>query len=324
MTRPLRVEYPGAFYHVFSRGNAGEKVFKGERDKEKFLEYMGKFTERFSVVMHTYCIMSNHYHLLIETQEANLSAAIQWLNISYAIFYNKKHQRSGHIFQGRFKSILVDKDEYIKQLSRYIHLNPVRAKIVQKPLDYTWSSYSSFIGKTKENEWLETEGLLGHFGRKLKESRNNYKRYVEEVDAGSIKNPNKEVSYGFLLGDDSFVKWVYKQFISPRGENKEIPELKKIRPKVSVDKVVKMVCKEFECKNGYILQKGRKRNVAREITIYLTRDICGETGKKLGEYFGGVSGAAITYSYNSIFNKSCKDRKLRKRIDKVKNQILNP
>ena len=322
MTRPLRVEYPGAFYHVYSRGNAGEKVFNGKRDKEKFLEYLGKVTERFAVVIHTYCIMSNHYHLLIETHEANLSAAIQWLNISYAVFYNKKHQRSGHIFQGRFKSILVDKDEYIKQLSRYIHLNPVRAKIVSEPLEYPWSSYSSFVGETKESEWLETGGLLGHFGRKLKESITNYKSYVEKVNVEAIKNPNKEVSCGFVLGDDDFVKWVYKKFISSRGENKEIPELKKIRPQVSVDKVVKIVCDEFECKKEYILQKGRKRNIAREITIYIARDICGETGKKLGEYFGGVSGMAITLSYNSIFNKSCKDNKLKKKIDKIKNKIL--
>ena len=164
--------------------------------------------------------------------------------------------------------------------------------------------------------------MLGHFGRKLKESITNYKSYVEEVDEGPIKNPSKEVSCGFVLGDDNLVKWVYKKFISSRGENKEIPELKKIRPQVSVDKLVKIVCEEFECKKEYILQKGRKRNIAREIAIYLARDICGETGKNLGKYFGGVSGMAITLSYNSVFNKSCKDNKLKKKIDKIKSKIL--
>ena len=151
----------------------------------------------------------------------------------------------------------------------------------------------------------------------------NYKKYVKEVDAEAIKDPNKEVSCGFLLGDDEFVKWVYKKFISSRGENKEIPELKKIRPKVSVDQVVKIVCNEFECKKEYIIQKGSKRNLAKEITIYIARDICGESVKKLGEHLGGVSGATITFSYNSIFNKSCKDNKLKKQINKTKNQILN-
>ena len=220
-------------------------------------------------------------------QNNGLICATQYFTI-------KKHQRSGHIFQGRFKSILVDKDEYIKQLSRYIHLNPVRAKMFSEPLEYPWSSYSTFVGKSKESKWLETGGLLRHFGKKLKESITNYKSYVEEVNAEAIKNPNKEVTCGFVLGDDDFVKWVYKKFISARRENKEIPEFKKIRRQVSVDKLVKIVCEEFECKKEYILQKGRNRNIARGITIYLARDICGETGKNLGEYFGGVSGMAIT------------------------------
>ena len=323
MTRPLRVEYAGAFYHVYSRGNAGEKVFNGKRDKEKFLEYLEKVTEKYSVVIHTYCIMSNHYHLLIETKEANLSTAIQWLNISYAMFYNKRHQRNGHIFQGRFKSILVDKDEYIKQLSRYIHLNPVRAKIVLKPLDYPWSSYSSFIGKAKESEWLETGGLLRHFGKKQKETIVNYERYVEDVDAEAIKNPNNEMVAGFILGDDVFSKWVYKKFISSREANKDIPELKKIKPRVSVEKVVKITCREFECEKDYILQKGRKKNDARDIAMYIARDISGESVKNLGEYFGGISGSAVTQMYKSIFSKISRDKKLKKKTNKIKEQILN-
>ena len=150
--------------------------------------------------------MSNHYHLLIETNEANLSTAIQWINISYAIFYNKRHQRNGHIFQGRFKSILVDKDEYIQQLSRYMHLNPVRAKIILEPLEYPWSSYGSFVAKTKGCEWIETAGVLGHCGINLKKSKDNYRKYAEEVDTEDINNPNKEVSSGFVLGDDAFVQ----------------------------------------------------------------------------------------------------------------------
>ena len=239
------------------------------------------------------------------------------------MFYNKRDERSGHIFQGRFKSILVDKDEYIKQLSRYIHLNPVRAKMVRDPSEYPWSSYSTFIGKTKEKEWLETGGLLRHFSEKIKKSRRDYKSYVEEIDATLIDNPNKEVSFGFLLGDGEFVKWVYMQFLSSREENKEFPELKRIKPQVPVDKIVDVISKEFECEKDYIIQKGRKRNLARDITIYLLRDICGKSVKSLGEYFGGISGAAITLRYNFIDNKLCKDGKMKKKIDKIKNQILD-
>ena len=315
MTRPLRVEYPGAFYHVFSRGNAGEHVFKGDADKKKFLQYLAKDVERFSIILHTYCIMSNHYHLLIETPLPNLSVAIQWLNISYAAYYNKRHQRSGHIFQGRYKSILIDKDDYIKQLSRYIHLNPVRAKLVSKPLDYQWSSYSAFIEKAKDCDWLETSGILQHFGKKRKQSKANYKIFVEEVDVESIENPNKDLVGGFILGDDEFVKWVYNKFVSSRKENKEIPQQRKIRPGISIDEIVNKSCIEFGCKKDYILKRDSKRNIARDYSC--------ESAKNIGGYLGGISGAAITLKYKSVFNKSCKDNKLKTNINKIKNQILN-
>ena len=136
MARALRVEFPGAFYHVINRGNAGETLFRSKRDREKFLEYVGKAVERFGIKVHTYCLMTNHYHFLIETPEANLSRAIQWTNMSYAAYFNRKRDRRGHLFQGRFKSILVDADEYLKHLSRYIHLNPLRAKMVEQLVSY--------------------------------------------------------------------------------------------------------------------------------------------------------------------------------------------
>ena len=135
MARPLRVEYAGAYYHVMNRGNARDKIFYGDRDRERFLQYLAISAQRFSIIIHAYCLMTNHYHLLVETPEPNLSAAIQWLNVSYATYLNKKRRRSGHLFQGRFKSILVQADEWFKYLSRYIHLNPVRARIVKKPND---------------------------------------------------------------------------------------------------------------------------------------------------------------------------------------------
>jgi REP element-mobilizing transposase RayT len=145
MARPLRVEYPGAFYHVINRGNSLEKIFTSTRDYEKFLQYLEKAAERFALIIHTYCLMDNHYHLLIETPEPNLSMTMQWLNVSYATYFNRKQDRSGHLFQGRFKAILIDADAYLKHLSRYIHLNPVRAGIINTPRQYHWSSYPSFI-----------------------------------------------------------------------------------------------------------------------------------------------------------------------------------
>lgn len=148
MARSLRIEYPGVYYHVIHRGNAGEAIFRSKRDREKFLEYLAKAVERFGIKVHTYCLMTNH-HFLVETLEANLSRAIQWVNVSYAAYFNRKRQRRGHLFQERFKSIIVDADEYLKHLSRYIHLNPLRAKMVEQLISYPRSSYPAFAGKEK-------------------------------------------------------------------------------------------------------------------------------------------------------------------------------
>ena len=158
MARALRVEYPGAFYHVINRGNAGDDIFKSLRDREKFLEYLQTAVEHYGLKIHTYCLMTNHYHLLVETPEANLGRAIKWVNVSYAGYFNRKRQRCEHLFQGRYKAILVDADEYLKQLSRYIHLNPIRAKMVAELCSYPFSSYPAFIGQVNKR----TEGSSLH------------------------------------------------------------------------------------------------------------------------------------------------------------------
>jgi len=194
MARPLRVEYPGAYYHVINRGNAGEDIFKNDRDKEKFLQYLAITVERFSIVIHSYCLMSNHFHLLIQTQEANLSKAIQWLNVSYATYFNKKGQRQGHLFQGRFKAVLIEADEYLEQLSRYIHLNPVQAKIVATPVEFLWSSYPVFIGKAKNPEWLTTGEILGHFGKRKKTAIKNTEVLLKKTILLHWKIPIKKHS----------------------------------------------------------------------------------------------------------------------------------
>jgi REP element-mobilizing transposase RayT len=323
MARPLRVEYPGAFYHVISRGNNQEKIYRNDRDREKFLEYLEKAVERFSIIIHSYCLMGNHYHLLVETPEANLSLVMQWINVSYATYFNRKRGRYGHLFQGRFRAILIDADEYLKHLSRYIHLNPVRAKMVSLPAEYQWSSYGAFIGKHKVPRFLETSWLLSNFGRTKKEAKRNYQEFVEKVDVNALENPSKQVSAGFLLGDADFVNWVKETFLADRNDEKEIPQLKKLKPKVSLENVVHAVTQEFNCSRERIIAKGRKKNKAREVALYSAREMSGMSCKELGEYFGGVSGALITIMHNRIAEESRRNRSLKARIDKIKKRIFN-
>ena len=318
MARSLRIEYSGAYYHVINRGNGGEKVFAGTGDKKKFLEYLEKTVKRFSLIIHTYCLMTNHYHLLIETPQANLSVAIQWLNVSYAAYYNRKHRRRGHLFQGRYKAILIDADEYLGQLSRYIHLNPVRAGMVTAAERYPWSSYPAFIRKVKVPAWLETGWLLEYFGKKKKAAIRNYRNFVDGINAKTLEDPGKDVVGGVILGDTDFVEWVRETFLSEMEDEKEIPQLTELKPKPSLKRILQAVRDEIGCSEEDILVRGRKKNKAREIAIYLARDFSGLSCKDLGKFFNGISGAAITMRYKQVAKDIASDKSLRRKVNKVR------
>lgn len=323
MARPLRIEYPGAFYHVINRGNGGEHIFISDRDREKFLEYIEIAVDRFEINIHTYCLMKNHYHLLVETPHPNLSQAIKWINGSYVTYFNRKRQRPGHLFQGRFKSILVDADEYLKPLSRYIHLNPVRAKIVQKLVAYHWSSYPAYIGMMKPPNLLKTDWLLGLFGRSRKTALRNYRNYVEGTDIGQIEDPGKEAVSGFLLGGAKFTGWVKETFLSKQTDQKEMPQLKELRPHTTPQAVIDSVAHEFGCTTDQILKKGRKKNLARDVAIYLARELSGQNGVDLGLFFGNISGAGITVRSNHLAEQLVRNRRLKGRINRIRKEIIN-
>lgn len=322
MTRPLRIEFPGAFYHVMHRGNAGSDIYKSVRDREKFLEYMGKAAARYEIKIHTYCLMTNHYHLLIETPQPNLSQAIKWINVSYVAYFNRKRERSGHLFQGRFKAVVIDADEYLKHLSRYIHLNPVRAGIVDFCKDYPWSSYPVFSGYAKAPDWLETQWLLSLFGANRKIARKRFRDFVESVQSETIENPSKDTISGAILGGADFVNRIKRNYLSKAPDTKEKPQLKKLKPKLTAEDLMPVICKEFACSREAILRKGKKGNLARDTAIYLSREMTGESGVALGCYFS-ISGAGITIRHAIIAEKIEKDRKLKRRINSIQKTIIN-
>ena len=323
MARPLRIEYPGAFYHVMHRGNAGADIFESDRDREKFLEYICKAVERYEIKIHTYCLMTNHYHLLTETPHPNLSQAIKWINVSYAAYFNRKRRRCGHLFQGRFKAILIDADEYLKHLSRYIHLNPVRARMVDLCKDYPWSSYPAFSGYAKVPEWLDTRWLLSIFGENQAKAKKRYRDFVESVQNEKIENPSKDIVGGVILGGADFVKWIKQNYLKKDSEIKEKPQLRSLKPRLIPDDLIPVICCEFGCARETILQKGKKRNLARDLAIYFSREMTGESGVALGRYFGGISGAGISVRYNHIENKIATDLKLKTRVNKIRKKIIN-
>ena len=160
MARPIRLEFAGALYHVTSRGDRREAIYEDDADRERFLAVLADVVRDFNWVCHAYCLMSNHYHLLIETPDANLSKGMRQLNGVYTQASNRRHGREGHLFQGRFKAILVDADSYLLEVARYVVLNPVRARMVRDPAKWPWSSYRAMIGAVEAPDWLATDGLL--------------------------------------------------------------------------------------------------------------------------------------------------------------------
>ena len=196
------------------RGNAGSDLFKTESDRGKFLEYLRQAVQRYAIKVHTYCLMGNH--LLIETPHPNLSQAIKWINVSYAVYFNRKRRRSGHLFQGRFKAVLIDADEYLKHLSRYIHLNPVRTGMVAHCKDYAWSSYPVFAGYNQLPERLETHWLLSLFGNDADEAKKGYRDFVESVQNQEIENPSGDIISGVILGGADFVNWVEQKILNKK------------------------------------------------------------------------------------------------------------
>lgn len=226
MARPLRIEYSGAIYHVTSRGDRREDIYLDDEDRRLWLEIFGAVCERFNWRCHAWCLMSNHYHIVVETVDGNLSKGMRQLNGVYTQTHNRRHNRVGHVFQGRFKGILVDKESYLLELSRYVVLNPLRAKMVDQLVQWKWSSYRSMIGRAEVPEWLEVDWLLSHFGKRRKVA---IQRYVEFVKAGKgVDSIWEEKKHPGILGDEVFIESVYKQYVdNTTAELKEVTRLER-------------------------------------------------------------------------------------------------
>jgi len=219
MSRPLRIEYPGAVYHVTSRGNEKKPVFKDDTDRENFLNIVQHVNKRYNWLCHAYCLMTNHYHLLIETPDGNLSLGMRQLNSVYTQLFNKRHGRPGHLFQGRYKAILIQKDSHLLEVCRYVVLNPVRAKMVDKPEGWKWSSYLATGGKAKPHPCLTPDWVLGQFSRKRGKAEQEYRKFVS-WGAGKATIWT-EVRGQAVLGEEGFVD----QFVDHLKKHKEIPEI---------------------------------------------------------------------------------------------------
>ena len=247
MARPLRLEFRGALYHVTARGDAQEAIVRDDEDRTRCLEVLAHTVGRFHWRVHAYCLMDNHYHLLIETPEANLARGMRHFNGVYTQRFNRRHHRVGHVLQGRYKSILVQKDSYLLELARYVVLNPVRAHRVRRAQDWPWSSYRATAGLSDPPVWLTTAWVLAAFGPRQARARRRYRAFVAE--GKNQPSPWKQLKNQIYLGSEAFVSNLQRR-VSPDKDLSEIPAA----PRRPVAKPLAHYARQYRNRNDAILK----------------------------------------------------------------------
>jgi REP element-mobilizing transposase RayT len=305
MVRPLRIKYEGAIYHVFSRGNRKTRIFPNRETKEYFIKRLGQGSTKFGVMIHAYCIMDNHYHLLLQTVKPNISEFMHYLGSAYAVYMSKMGW-AGHVFAGRYEALCVEEGRYFLESSRYIHLNPVRAEIADRPQDYPWSSYQCFIGITDRPEWLEVDATLGHFGLETEENRSSaVDSYNEFVMRGM---PGADDAYRILAraiwGSEEHAEKVRSML---KGESlpKEFIGKRHLRKAISLQDAYRKTLEVFGLSSlrREKWQMGIDRGLlleARRAFIFLAREYAGATNGEIASMIGDIGDKTVSHDYLQI------------------------
>jgi REP element-mobilizing transposase RayT len=269
MARPLRIEFPGAVYHVTSRGNARQAIFIDDEDRGGFLDVLSMVVERFNWLCHSYCLMENHYHLLIETPDGNLSKGMRELNGVYTQGFNQRYRRVGHLFQGRYKAIIVEKDDHLSSLCRYVVLNPERAGLIKRPEQWRWSSYRATAGWTKRASFLTVDWVLSQFGGQKRLAIEKYKRFV--MEGVGKESPWETLRGQIFCGTDGFIKQL-RGLLDEKERIKEVPRAQRYVARPPLGELLKG-------------KKGKER-IVEDRDIYDAYVCYGYTMKEIADHLG--------------------------------------
>jgi len=315
MSRPLRIAYPGAFYHVAARGNERRKIFLSQADYMKFLSYLADAAHKYGVILHAFVLMGNHYHLIVETPDANLSVFAHAINSAYTTYFNIKRKRAGHLFQGRYKSIVVEKDSYLLELSRYIHLNPVRAGIAERPEDYRFSSYHSYV-LPKEETIVSRELIWGMISKSRNLAPARYRDFVESAISQPLPNPFEKVYGGVILGKAPFIKDVLKQ-AAEVIPSQETSRRKMLSSTADVEGIIQSLSRHFSVPKETVITTSPYRSYA----LYLTRKHTPVSSTDIGRYFGNISCSAVTKMAARLKAKMENDKALREEMENIEERL---
>lgn len=330
MARPLRIQYENAYYHVTCRGNSGQNIFSNDADRSNFLDLLDRSSDIYQVDILAYVLMSNHFHLLVKTPLGNLQGFMRHFNISYTSYYNWKHNQRGHLYQGRYKSFLVDADNYLLEVSRYIHLNPVRvgygSQISQDEKmkylrDYPWSSYVGYISRERRRRFLKVEEVLAYWGGDNAKGREQYKEFVMEGVSGKTKNPlEKGVGHG-IIGETEFIEKIREQYLQSDIRSRELPAVRRILAQVEPERIIRVTCEVFKVERGEILRKGCKE-VGRGVLMEMLYRYGGMNQREIGELMG-VDYSAVSVMRKRLSIQEGEDQKLSTLIRKVKEKLYS-
>ena len=319
MSRPLRIEYPGAWYHVMNRGRRREEIFSTSKDYDIFLAVLKETVEMLNLKVSAYCLMSNHYHLLLHTPDGNISRCMRHINGVYTQRFNRIHQKDGQLFRGRYKAVVVDSDNYLLEVLRYIHKNPMRAGIVENVDDFIWSSHKGYCSRAKKWDWLHKDFLLAMFSEKSNQAKSAYVEFMRQHEPEEIEVFYSKKNLSFILGDEEFKDWLKEKFEDLRFKP-EIPESKELA--LSSNKIRALVCKTFKVENdALMISKRGTENFPRDVAIFLQRKYCGQTLAALGKDFDMANYSSVSSACERIKSRLLKDRRLKGKVDKIENKL---
>ena len=316
MTRPLRINYPDAIYHVTCRGNERREVFRDDADRETFVQKLQTSLGIYQVRLHAYVLMPNHFHLIVQTPKANLSEFMRHFNVSYTGYFNRRHRRAGHLYQGRFKAIIVEADSYLLELSRYVHINPVRVtafktrnyKEALRHLErYPWSSLGGYLHRLKRKHWLNYDEVLAYVGG----SRKKYAQFIEEGLQAGYATPWEDLKGQMVLGEESFWERLREKWQGNDGNAREQPSvrwLKRVEPK----ELLNQVAIYFKITVEELAKRRSRYRDQRALVMELMHRHSGAKQTEIGNHLGQLDYTLVSRERKRLRGKIESDPKVRK------------
>ena len=319
MSRPLRIQYPDAWYHVMNRGRRAEAIFLEKKDYVSFIDLLKESVDLWNVRISAFCLLSNHYHLLIQTPDANLSRCMRHIDGVYTQRFNRSHHVDGQLFRGRYKSILIDADSYLLELIRYIHRNPIDSGIVKDLEKYPWSSHQGYVSDAKKWDWLYKDFVLSKFSADKSLRRKSYREFVLRESAEEINVILGKKRVPSMLGSEGFIERMRRMF-SVEKRHVEVPESRSLAP--DVRRIRAVVCKTYNvAEEALTVTRRGTANEPRNVAIYLMRHLRGDSLGEIGREFGVAKYSSVSSVIERTKAMMAKDRTLRHRVERLKEKI---